>query len=867
MVRFMGNIRNKNGSGICVKKQKNPSVLKYKKLIDKYVEFYKFHKSRLELSEELDSNTKEAIFVINNRGAVLYSNKAAIKLQDKASGKNKNDFFRVFNISRKEILRLESIEREINKHLYRFSFSSIKDRSGLQVGFLAVAEDVDSSSLKKCESFQEKFRNSFWPSVAFSSKRNILYCNQTFFEMSGAKNKAVLYSGGFSNVFQKETAEKLYGLDFKKGDTVKIKTRGGKEFYWKVMYFEKCRKSGAEIFLAAFDDITEKILKSLQILSKDKKYLNLFNSVEVPMCFTDADGRIKEANRAFLEMGGKRFSLIKNIPIRDLFLPPDKFSPPFDRFPAECSFVSGESRFVCKSSAHKDALGNTSGYIFSFLDLEPIKKYDKAREEHFRTLQTIIDSMNAVLIVSDFDGNVHMAGKRIRDLFGYDEGCIRKEGLKMFFKDILGYELYLEHIKDSCDRMLFHPFEFKMKKSDGSILITENTIVPFDRNNSVPQVLIAIKDITAAKNREKEKKDEERHAHKMDAIGRLISGIAHDLNNPLASIYGFSHLLMENNKLNRDVKEDIKMIAQSSSQARYIVENLLRFVRKESVKDENFKIWDCLNSVLSLLAYQIRKSSVTVEKHEDPNINCTGKFQEIQQLFYNIINNAVDALSAVPPEKRLIRIKTAAVNGYARTEIFDNGPRIEPGLAEKIFEPFYTTKEVGKGTGLGLSLCKQIAIEHKGFIYCDANEQKGAKFIVDLPLSETSERISGLELSNSAKVSGKNILVADDEKNILSLVVKTLKGNNLKTVEKLEDLRREIFAKSYDLVISDMSFPDGNCLDFYREMKKFPCHFLFITAGIIGNDDFSYLQGRGELSLQKPFSPAELLKAVSILLK
>jgi len=223
------------------------------------------------------------------------------------------------------------------------------------------------------------------------------------------------------------------------------------------------------------------------------------------------------------------------------------------------------------------------------------------------------------------------------------------------------------------------------------------------------------------------------HAEKMAAVGQLVSGVAHEVNNPLTAIMGFADLLLENPQLGDDVKADLQVIVQESQRTREIVQNLLSFARQTPPEKQPVDVNQVLRRTVSLRSYDLANHGIELAERFDSKLpEVIGDAHQLQQVFLNILNNACDAVREAGRRGNIV-ISTATVTGAIEVAFRDNGTGISN--PDRIFDPFYTTKEVGKGTGLGLSICYGIVREHSGEILCFNNpDGEGATFTIRLPL-------------------------------------------------------------------------------------------------------------------------------------
>ena len=259
--------------------------------------------------------------------------------------------------------------------------------------------------------------------------------------------------------------------------------------------------------------------------------------------------------------------------------------------------------------------------------------------------------------------------------------------------------------------------ELRVRRSDTSMGHFSISLSPMrDEQNLVNSVVVVMTDITDAVLLQAKLA----HSERMATIGRLVSGVAHEVNNPLAAILGFTDLLLENPAMPENAREDLQIILHETQRTKDIVQDLLSFARQRPVQRELVHVNNVLRQTIKLRSYDFASHGVEVIEDFDENLApALGDAQQLQQVFLNILNNAYDAVQdagqrgriAIPPGRNDQNIEVA---------ITDNGTGITD--TERIFDPFYTTKQVAKGTGLGLSICYGIVRAHGGEIQCRNNE-------------------------------------------------------------------------------------------------------------------------------------------------
>jgi two-component system NtrC family sensor kinase len=241
---------------------------------------------------------------------------------------------------------------------------------------------------------------------------------------------------------------------------------------------------------------------------------------------------------------------------------------------------------------------------------------------------------------------------------------------------------------------------------------------------------------------EKEKAEEEtakieqqlQLAGRLAAVGELAAGVAHELNNPLAAVQAFAQFLADRDDMDETAKSDLQTIYKEAQRATRITGNLLSFARKHNPERSLISINEVIVKSLELHIYRMNLNNIEIVTDFDPDLPMTmADFHQIQQVFANIITNAEQAMTEAHGGGKLV-IKTHPMGELIQVTFTDNGPGILKENFKSIFDPFYTTKEVGEGTGLGLSICYGIMQEHGGRIYTESKVDEGTTFVVEIPV-------------------------------------------------------------------------------------------------------------------------------------
>jgi len=376
-------------------------------------------------------------------------------------------------------------------------------------------------------------------------------------------------------------------------------------------------------------------------------------------------------------------------------------------------------------------------------------------------------------------------------------------------------------------------------------------------------------------------------SEKMSAIGQLIAGVAHDLNNPLASVVGFSDLLGEAPDVPPRLAEPLAVIRQEAERASAIVRNLLSFARRQEGERQLQSIRPILESTHQLMKNQLLAARIELTLEFEPGLpEVEVHANQIKQVFVNIINNAAQAIAGARPQAGgRIQIVTKCQPDGISVSISDNGPGIPEALTQRVFEPFFSTKSEGEGTGLGLSICLGIVKEHGGSMSVEpggAGSGLGATFTVELPAGDRmglspSRRGAGTE-STVPEVSGERperlrVLVVDDEPHILHYMQATLEswGHEVVLARDGSQALKRALMQPFDLIICDLRMPRlGGREMFHTLARMHPTvadRIIFATGDTVRGDTLQFLEQLGRPFLQKPFKLDALRRVLAGVVK
>lgn len=352
-------------------------------------------------------------------------------------------------------------------------------------------------------------------------------------------------------------------------------------------------------------------------------------------------------------------------------------------------------------------------------------------------------------------------------------------------------------------------------------------------------------------------------SEKMSAIGQLIAGIAHDLNNPLASVVGFADFLAESGDVPPALAEPLRVIRQEAERAATIVKNLLSFARRQEGERHPQPLQPLLESVLALLKNEMMALKVETALFVESNIpDIEMNPNQIKQVFVNLLNNAAQAIASTGRSGHITVTAKRWLDGVA-VSVADDGPGIPDELLPRVFEPFFTTKTEGEGTGLGLSICQGIIKEHGGRITLESSVGVGATFTVEL-LSGSRPQRPSQPVKAMASSGTLRVLVVDDEPHILHYMRATLEswGHTVVVASDGTEAVEQALVTPFDVIICDLRMPRLGGREMYNNLaRQYPDiarKVIFATGDTVRGDTLQFLEQLGRPFLHKPFTLAEL---------
>jgi two-component system, NtrC family, sensor kinase len=468
-----------------------------------------------------------------------------------------------------------------------------------------------------------------------------------------------------------------------------------------------------------------------------KQWVEDFDAISDFIVVHDAGNHVLRLNRALAEALGLRPTEAIGYEIDRLEIldsPPKEGHCPFCRNPrlAHEEFIheAAERTFLISASRIQNAQGNDWRTIHVMKDITDRRVAERRyrRERDFN--KNILNNTQSMILVLDTAGLVSYANRRCFEA-GYREQDLLGRPLVELIPPARR-PLLAEALERTLQGAALDNLEIPLFRGSGTPGQFSISLSPMrDEQGEINSVVVVMTDITDAASLQAKLM----HTEKMAALGQLVSGVAHEVNNPLAAIVGFTDLLLENPAVPDDAKDELQVILQEAQRTRVIVQNLLSFARQMPAQREPAQVNTILKQTMKLRAYDLENHGVDLtEKYAVELPMVIGDPHQLQQVFLNILNNAYDAVQEI---RRTGKIEVQTLHRGDKIEIMfrDNGPGISQ--IDRIFDPFFTTKEVGKGTGLGLSICYGIIQAHRGEIIAKNNpDGDGSTFIVRLPIAE-----------------------------------------------------------------------------------------------------------------------------------
>jgi PAS domain S-box-containing protein len=473
----------------------------------------------------------------------------------------------------------------------------------------------------------------------------------------------------------------------------------------------------------------------------ERRYRELFDSIQEGLFFATPDGRFLDVNDAMVRMLGynAREELLRAdvgphlYPVaaaRERFLRALSERGVLRNYEETLRRKDGTLLHTLQNiTAVRDATGKIAQIRGLMLDVTEQRTFQSQLQRERDFNQKILNTTQSMILVLDTAGLISYANRRCFES-GYREDELIGHRL-VDWVEASHREDFEAALETTANGQQVENLELRVRRSDASMGYFSISLSPMrDEQDVVNSVVVVMTDITDAALLQAKLA----HSEKMATIGRLVSGVAHEVNNPLAAILGFTDLLLENPAIPASARDDLQIILHETQRTKDIVQDLLSFARQRPVQRELVQVNAVLRQTIKLRSYDFASHGVEVSEEFDENLApALGDAQQLQQVFLNILNNAYDAVQEAG-QRGHISILTHRRGEMIEVAVSDNGTGVAD--PERIFDPFYTTKQAAKGTGLGLSICYGIVRAHGGEILCWNNEEgHGSTFVVRVPVA------------------------------------------------------------------------------------------------------------------------------------
>ncbi|HWH56043.1 MAG TPA: PAS domain S-box protein [Terriglobales bacterium] len=697
-------------------------------------------------------------------------------------------------------------------------------------------------------------------------------------------------------------------------------------------YVDQGTKQKATIHVVR--DITER-------RAAEEKYRSLFEQVQEGVFVTTPEGKLLDCNDAFVRMlgYGSREALLGHNVDADFYTSAQQrktFRQELEThnfvrdFEVSLRRKDGSMLTAVESSfAFRDEAGKIERYQGFLLDITE----KKHAEDEIRRRNRELNALNAMAVIAtqsfDLDEILNLTLRQVISLLGAEAGAVylaepdqryrrranwgqritdRKRLGEVVFSDGLGElvtrsraevltDEYLPHLPESVREFIANAnagssiWVVLWGKDDpvGLMGITraqqqeytlndENLLVAIGRQLSTTVEKVRLYEETCKAYDDLRRAQEQLlQSEKMSAIGQLIAGVAHELNNPLTAILGYAQLL-EAEPLDSKAKEFTSKIFKQGQRTHRVVQNLLSFARQRAPQKEEFNVVEVLEEALLLRDYDLKVGNITLERDFQAGLPAVlGDRHQLEQVFLNIVNNGLDAITEDednPKNARRFRVRGFTQDNWVHLEFQDSGPGIKEPT--RIFEPFYTTKSVGKGTGLGLSICYGIVKEHGGEISARNAEGGGAIIEVKLPSAGRAVASSQPRATTPVReaVLKGRVLLVEDEESVLDFERDVLSGAGAQVVAvaSLDAMKTALSSQTCDAIVMNGKMPGSSSVQETRKWvaetwPELGSHLMFTFSSLAEPDVRSFLEQSEVQYLVKPFEIGDLIAAARKLLE
>jgi len=653
-----------------------------------------------------------------------------------------------------------------------------------------------------------------------------------------------------------------------------------------------------DFFSGVFFDITSRKQTEEELIRAKEEWELTFNSVPHLIAILDNQHRIVRVNQAMAAklgiapgeaVGRKCHEMVHRTAVPHQFCPHAKVLANGMEHTVEILEENLGGYFLVTASPLRDSRGNLLGSVHIARDITAHKQAEAAMAHLSRQMELILNSAGEGIFGADNEGKVTFVNPAMAQMLGWD------------IAELLGQPIHdlSHHTKpdgqpypsSECPIYLafkegraYHADNEIFWRKDGTSFPVEYTSTPIREGDRVVGTVVVIKDITERKQAEEAKLRFEaqlRQAQKMEAIGTLAGGIAHDFNNILSAVIGYAEIIqMFHKSEDPEVRRDVGEILRASLRAKDLVQQILTFSRRAEQDRRPIKLPPIVKESLKFLRASL-PSTIEIRQFLDPEVGpVLADPTQMQQVVMNLCTNAAHAMQAkggileirlseaVIGEENKKETPRLTYGVYAHLQVQDNGHGIPADILGRIFDPYFTTKEMGEGTGLGLAVVEGIIRSHGGAITVESEPGIGTVFHVFIPLVERREITLPTETPALIPKGQGRVLFVDDESALANLGQEILENLGYEvealtsSTAALEHFRQQ--PQQYDLAIVDLTMPQMTGVELARELLQIRPGFPIILAS--GSADKIRLEEIREIGIQeviiKPWSVRPLAEAI-----
>jgi PAS domain S-box-containing protein len=628
------------------------------------------------------------------------------------------------------------------------------------------------------------------------------------------------------------------------------------------------------------------LARDITALRKNEaRFTELFETLQEGIYITTPDGAILDANPALVRMlgyGTKEELLAKSVP--EIFVDRAERKSIRDQVERQPMLEGREitllrkdgGSIVCLNTAAavRDTTGKVMRYQGALMDITQRREMERRLHKQQEFAHRLVDSFPDLIMVLDSSARYTFVSPRCREVLGYDlqETEQMELGGRTHPEDLpVLMSLYGDMI---AGRQNFASLEVRVRHKQGDWRRVRFNFSPLsDETGKIDGVVLSGRDVTDLKRLE----EQLIQAEKLAAMGQMLAGVAHELNNPLTAILGVTELLSERPGLEEGTKRQLELTHRQARRAARIVQNLLEFSRPASPQKKPLDVNSLIERTIQLHEHSLRRNNIAVDFHPEPGMpGVIGDGNQLIQVFLNLVTNAEQAIREVRDTGR-IQIRLAQSASRLSITVQDDGVGIRPEALPRIFDPFYTTKRPGGGTGLGLSICMSIVREHGGSIEAEALPAGGSAFTVFLPVAlQATATLSPTGTESRAPVviraasdawRNRSLLVLDDEESIRMLLAEglTAQGMIVDCAATTEEALERSARRSYDVLLCDLNLSAGGAVSSGEEAAarilsaavRKPA-VIYMTGALVEAQEGAAIPGEPR-RLQKPFRILDVL--------